>query len=211
MFPGQVNQMLTFSIPSNVLFNGDAAASMTASHAVPSGGSYIKVDVHGGTNNSGTINIAGTVNSTPTNENLVYNGARWRISVNKYDAGTLTITSSGLADETLKPQVLVSTVDAAGNPNNWNTTKVVPARFREVKRFGINYLATIKQGGMITPWIHEVYMAGYPTWLKEGMEFSVRKLRGNYKIDGQIIPHQQSGTDLVDFIHFFCVKINDGA
>jgi hypothetical protein len=211
MFPGSVNQMLTFGIWDNVVYSGDAAATMTAVHVVPTGGAYVKVDVHGGTANSGTVNVAGNVSGAATNEDLVYNGARWKISVNRFDAGSLVITSSGLANETVKPTVVVTSVDSAGNPVQWTTTKVVPARFREVKRFGINYLATVKQGGMITPWIHEVYLAGYPTWLKEGMEFSVRKLRANYRIDGQIVPHQQQGTDLVDFVHFFCVKVNDGA
>jgi hypothetical protein len=209
MLNGPLTQRVRIRTKASTIFCGPAATTMVPTHAIPTGGGYLKIDVSGGTNNNGTVTITGAVGGTSTVETSTFMAARWNITTNSWDAGTPTITSSGLADEATKPTVVVDVCDAAGNKIEWEITKTYPARMRTVKGFGLSYMAQVKQQGLISPWMYEVFLPGNPVGVYEGQEFTVDNISGVFIIFGQIQQHQQIGTNAVDYVTFFATKRSD--
>jgi hypothetical protein len=209
MLNGPLTQRVRIRTKASTIFSGVAATSMVATHVVPTGGGYLKIDVSGGTNNNGTVTITGAVGGTSTVETSTFTAARWNITTNSWDAGTPTIASANLSNETVPPTVVIDVCDAAGNPIEWETEKTYPARMRTVKGFGLSYMAQVKQQGLISPWMYEVFLPGNPVGIYEGQEFTVDKVAGVFIIFGQIQQHQQIGTNIVDYTTFFATKRSD--
>lgn len=209
MINGPLTQRLKIKTRSSTIFSGVASATMTATHAIPTGGGYLKIDVSGGTANNGTVTITGAVGGTSTVETSTFTAARWNITTNSWDAGTPTIASANLSNETAVPTVVINVCDAAGNPIEWEVTKTYPARMRTVKGFGLSYMAQVKQQGLIANWMYEVFLPGDPVGIYEGQEFTVDKVSGTFIIFGQIQEHQQQSTNMVDYVTFFATKRSD--
>jgi len=209
MLPGPLTQRVTFETRVSTIFSGKAAATMTASHSIPSGGAYLRVDVGSGTYNNGTVRISGDVGGVSTSEDVVFSSARWKITTNKWDAGTVTITSTGLADETVVPDVLIEACDAAGNRIEWEVDKSFPCRIRYVRAQGLALLLQVKQAGITVPGMWEIFVRGSPNVIKEGVEFTISRMKGTFIIFAQVQEHMQNGTNVVDYVRFYAIKRSD--
>lgn len=209
MLTGQITNRITVVNKDSVIVDQDASATFTSLHDIPEGGAYLKITVGGGINNTGTITIVGDVDGVETTENVTFTAARWKITTNKWDAGSVVITSTGLADETTPPTVLINTSDAAGNLVEWESSKSFPARVRYVKAQGLALLLQIKQGGIYTPGMWEIFVRGSPDEIDEGTEFSISKMKGKFVVYGQVQEHMQLNTNMVDFVRFYAVKRSD--
>jgi len=181
------------STKTNIIFNGVAANTLAGFLQPPTDGSYMKVTVSGGTNNTGTV----TFNTTT--ETLTFTAADWQISSNKYT--TLSaITTSGLANETVKPTVKIEAVDMAGSPINWSSSASYPCQFFIIKN---SQFARAQLGaqGLKAPSYYRVRIA-YEVEIYIGQEFTIDGQLQTYIIWEEPIRHMQLGTDLVDYIEF---------
>lgn len=94
-----------------------AAASMTVTYSIPSGGSYVEVLVSGGTTGSGTVVVSGTNTSGATkSETLTFTANGVQVTTTKF-ATITSLTTTGLADETTVATVSLKSVSADGTPN----------------------------------------------------------------------------------------------
>ena len=209
MLTGGMTNKINVVTKNSTIVDQTATATLTSLHAIPTGGAYLKINVSGGTSNSGNVIIVGNVNGVETTEIVNFTSARWKITSNKWDAGSVVITSTGLADETTPPTVLINTSDAAGNLVEWESSKSFPARVRYVKAQGLALLLQIKQGGIYTPGMWEVFVRGSPDEIDEGTEFTISKMKGKFIVYGQVQEHMQLNTNMVDFVRFYAVKRSD--
>jgi hypothetical protein len=193
----------------STIVNQTATATLTSLHDIPTGGAYLKINVGGGTFNNGTITVNGNVDGISVFENVVFTGARWKITSNKWDAGAVVVTTTGFIDETVVPTIVINTSDAAGNLVEWEDSKSFPARVRYVRAQGLAFLLQVKQGGIATPGMWEVFVNGSPDEIDEGTEFTISRMKGKYVVYGQVQEHMQLRTNMVDFIRFFAVKRSD--
>jgi hypothetical protein len=116
------DQALRLVTQSNIVAQGVAAASMTVLKSVLPWACKVKGTITGGSQNTGTITITGTVGGTPgTTETLTFTQAQWVLG-NKLFTTISAITTSGLADESTKPTVKVEACDSSGNPKYWTNT-----------------------------------------------------------------------------------------
>ena len=115
-------QALRLVSQSNILAQGIAAASMTILKATPPWAVKVKGTISGGTSNTGTITITGTVAGVAgVTEVLTFTAAQWRLGSKLFTAFS-SIVTSGLADEVIKPTVTVEACDSVGNPKLWTDT-----------------------------------------------------------------------------------------
>jgi hypothetical protein len=112
-------QALRLVSQSNIIAQGLAAASMAILKATPPWACKVKGTISGGAANTGTITITGTVAGVAgVTEVLTYSQAQWILG-NKMFSAFSAITTSGLADETVKPTLKIEAVDSVGNPKFW--------------------------------------------------------------------------------------------
>lgn len=115
-------QALRLVSQSNILAQGIAAASMTILKAAPPWAVKVKGTISGGTANTGTITITGTVAGVAgVTEVLTFTAAQWRLGSKLFSAFS-SIVTSGLADEAVKPTVVIEACDSVGNPRSWTDT-----------------------------------------------------------------------------------------
>ena len=209
MLTGGMTNKINVVTKDSEIVNQTAAATLTSLHAVPMGGAYLKITVSGGTNNSGNVIVVGDVAGVETTETINFTAPRWKISTNKWDAGTVVITTTGFIDETVVPTIVINTSDAAGNLVEWEYSKSFPARVRYVKAQGLAFLLQVKQGGITTPGMWEIFVHGSPDEIDEGVEFTISRMKGKYIVYGQVQEHMQLRTNMVDFVRFFAVKRSD--
>lgn len=185
---------INLATKTNILFTGVAAATLTGVSTPPTGGSYLKVAISGGTSNTGTVTINGT-------EVLTFAKADWKMTSGKYTTA-LTITTSGLADETTKPTITITAVDLAGSPINWSTTTSIPGEFTIIKpsRYA---MAMLQAQGLKAPSFYKVKLdVIVDTVITIGQTFTVDGLTSTYVVWGEPTYHFQQGTDLIDSIEF---------
>ena len=109
---------------SPVIVNAVAANTMTVTNNGPTVAFYLKVSVSGGTTGDGTVTITGIRQgaTTAATETLTFQTNNTQRSLYQYRASssgspTVTaITTSGLANELVKPTIKVDACDSAGNP-----------------------------------------------------------------------------------------------
>lgn len=112
-------QALRLVSQSNILAQGVAASSMTILKATPPWACKVRGTISGGTSNTGTITITGTVAGVAgVTEVLTFAQAQWILGSKLFTAFS-SIVTSGLADEATKPTVKVEAVDSVGNPKYW--------------------------------------------------------------------------------------------
>lgn len=209
MLTGGMTNKINVVTKDSTVVNQTATATLTSLHDVPTGGAYLKINVSSGTSNSGNVIIVGNVGGVETTETINFTSARWKITSNKWDAGTVTITTTGFIDETVVPTIEINTSDMAGNVVEWEDSKSFPARVRYVKAQGLAFLLQVKQGGIYTPGMWEIFVSGSPDEIDEGTEFTISRMKGKYIVYGQVQEHMQLRTNMVDFIRFFAVKRSD--
>jgi hypothetical protein len=112
-------QALRLVSQSNILAQGPALASMAILKAAPPWACKVRGTISGGTSNTGTITITGTVaGQAGVSETLTFSQAQWILG-NKQFTALSSIVTSGLADEAVKPTVKLEAVDSVGNPRYW--------------------------------------------------------------------------------------------
>jgi len=209
MLVGGLTQKITVNTKDSKIVNQTATSTLTSLHDVPEDGANLRIDVGGGTDNSGVVIVNGNVDGVPTVENVSFTAARWKITSNMWDAGALSITTTGFVDESVVPTIEITTCDAAGNPVEWTVEKTLPARIRYVRAQGLALLLQVKQAGISTPGMWEVLVGGNPDEIDEGVEFTIGKMKGVYVVYGQVQEHMQLNTNMVDFVRFYAVKRSD--
>ena len=113
-------QALRLITQSNIIASGIASASMTVLKSSFPWAAKIKGTISGGTANTGTITITGTVGGVAgVSEILTFTQAMWCLG-NKLFTAISGITTSGLADEATKPTILIEACDGSGNPKYWS-------------------------------------------------------------------------------------------
>ncbi len=96
-----------------VLDAAEAAVSMTPDRGPARRGRF-DVSVQGGTANTGTVTLTGTLDGSPQVEVLTFTGSSVKRCAELFDGLTL-VETSGLADETAKPTLSVKAVDEDGS------------------------------------------------------------------------------------------------
>jgi hypothetical protein len=97
-----------------VLDATEAAASLTVSRQ-PSRAALLDVSVSGGTSNTGTVTVTGTVEGVAgVSEVLTFDGVGTSRRGAKLFSAISAISTSGLADETTKPTVSISAIGRDG-------------------------------------------------------------------------------------------------
>lgn len=115
-------QALRLVSQSNIIAQGVAASTMTILKAAPPWAVKVKGTISGGTANTGTITITGTVAGVAgVTEVLTFTAAQWRLGSKLFTAFS-SIATSGLADEATKPTVVLEACDSVGNPKSWDDT-----------------------------------------------------------------------------------------
>ena len=113
-------QALRLITQSNIVASGIASASMIILKASLPWACKIKGTISGGTANTGTITITGTVGGVAgVTETLTYTQAMWVLG-NKLFTAISGIATSGLADEATKPTIIIEACDGSGNPKYWS-------------------------------------------------------------------------------------------
>jgi len=115
---GLASRWFTFSRRTAYLMSPTtASASMSATYAIPGGGSYIEVTIASGTTGSGTVTISGTdTSSVSANQTLTFTGNGTQVTTTKF-ATISGITTTDLADETSIATVALQSVSADGTAN----------------------------------------------------------------------------------------------
>lgn len=108
-----------------------AAASMSPDRQ-PVRGSIVEVEVSGGTDNTGTVTINGTVGGSPDTEVLTFSGPGALAGVKYFEAlDDPALTTTGLAGESTVPTVQARAVGSDGSRHHQQVEIVSgwPARF----------------------------------------------------------------------------------
>ena len=127
-------QALRLVSQSNIIAQGPALASMAILKATPPWACKVKGTVAGGTSNTGTITITGTVAGVAgVTEVLTFTQPMWVLGSKLFTAFS-SIVTSGLADEATKPTVKIDAVDSVGNPKVWTDTdtEYYPCQFKPI-------------------------------------------------------------------------------
>ena len=197
------HHLITFINDENTLFTGTAASTLVLTHAPPTSGAYLKIDVSGGTNNSGTVSLSGTYGGENVSETVTFTAARWKISTNQY-ATLSNPTTTGLADEATKPTVTITACTVAGVPISWTGTTSYYGVF---KRVGIgSYTAQLVAAGVEAPSIFKVRIYDDIT-VTQKTRFVVEGQTGTFEVWGAPDYHFQLGTDLINYVEFVAVQI----
>jgi hypothetical protein len=107
-----------------VLDSTTAAASLAASRAIVAPGN-IEVRVKGGTSNTGTVTVHGTVNGAPDSETLTFTKADVLVTSKRFSAlDPVAFTTTGLADEATPPTVEAMLVGSDGSRIHTRSTLV---------------------------------------------------------------------------------------
>ena len=76
MLVGGLTQKITVNTKDSKIVNQTATSTLTSLHDVPEDGANLRIDVGGGTDNSGVVIVNGNVDSVPTVENVSFTAAR---------------------------------------------------------------------------------------------------------------------------------------
>lgn len=129
------NRIFSFARQTEYILNATTAAStMTTTRSIPDGGSFVEVQVDGGTTGSGTVSVVGTdTDGDSATATLTFSANATRVTTTKFSSIS-SITTSGLADEATVAKVSARSVSADGTPNlvkyNVATDRFVAFTFR---------------------------------------------------------------------------------
>jgi hypothetical protein len=108
-----------------------AKTTVAASHTPaiqPSRQTFAKVEITGGTANTGTVTLAGSVGGAASTEAFTFTSAGAKIGKKQF-TGFSGVTTSGFIDEATKPSIQVQMVDSGGSPHHGEDTLIanIPA------------------------------------------------------------------------------------
>jgi len=191
-----------FTAEDNVIANQAAAATLSLLHQPPSGGSHLKITISGGTANTGTVTVTGTLSGVAKTDTLTWTAARYKITTNQYDTIS-SITTSGLADEATKPTIKVESSDVTGVPKYWTSTSV---QYGTLIRYLVRNDAEINliNAGQTVKDIFKCKIDGDPS-LYMNQEFTIDSQNDVYVISTFPKRHFQLSTDYVDYVQFYAV------
>jgi hypothetical protein len=193
----------TFSKKANTVFSGTAAVSQSTTHQPPSGGSYLKVEISGGTSNNGTVTITGSLLGVSKSETLTFSAARWYITANQYDAiATNGITTSGLADEATKPTILIEACDTGGTAKTWTTNYIYYGIFNIPKSVSQSIMMNSIASGNVAPVI-ATCSVDQDADIGLGDLFTITGQNGTWQVYSEPTRKFELGTDLVSSIAFY--------
>ncbi len=199
---GPSTHTFIFSSESNIIANQAATTTLTLLHVPPTGGSYLKVTVSGGTNNSGTVTITGTLSGVAKTDTLTWTAARWQISANQYDVIT-SITTANLANEATKPTVLVESCYQDGTKKTWSSTNTYYGRFKNTAiGSGMSAMLQAISAGQKAVSLFSCTI-DTDADINLGDIFTVNFQNDSYQVWSEPVRKFQVGTDLVDSISFF--------
>lgn len=125
-----------------------AAASMDYDRA-PAKAAFVVVSVSGGTDNTGTVTVHGTVSGAPDSETLTFTGAGFKQTTKLFDSldASPTLTTTGLAGEATVPTVSAKAVGSNGHPHHAALLLVSgwPARFDKARGAWPNPVAGVAE------------------------------------------------------------------
>ena len=132
MVPGLKSVVYKVSYTPWTLFASAALSTLSPLSAAPTVDFKVKVTLAGGTSNSGTVTINGSLDGVSKTETLTFTAAGIKQCTLTLDTVT-SITTTGLADEAVKPTVTVTCYDTSGAAINHETLTSIKAGWR-VKR-----------------------------------------------------------------------------
>lgn len=101
---------------SNILLAAKTVTATVTGYTQPSRASSIKIIIDSGTTGSGTVTITGTVSGVAnTEEELVFTANGIKNTVKQFTAIS-SITTTGLADETVKATIELKAITPTGQP-----------------------------------------------------------------------------------------------
>lgn len=178
---------LTLKRRTAFVLDAAAAQATMSPDRQPPVASVVQVRVQGGTANTGTVTVNGTVGGSPDSEVLTFTGAARKRTVKLFTALT-DFDTAGLADEAAPPTVSARAVGADGSrhhavydvatglvghlergtTNRWITSKAGSSE-KERTWFGIDYSSafTIREGDVLVDddsgeeWL----VVSHPDWL----------------------------------------------
>ena len=109
------NRLMTFKRQTAYVVDSIAASATVAVDRQPSSASLIEVNISGGTDNTGTVTIAGVVGGSADSQVLTFTEAKIKNTSKQFSSIT-SITTTGLADEGTIPTVVVRAIGIDGSP-----------------------------------------------------------------------------------------------
>jgi len=109
------------------IFAGKAAATLTPLNT-PAQDFRPSVSVSGGSTNTGTVTISGTLDGAAKSEVLTFTGSGSKDCTILLDTLS-SITTSGLADEVTKPDILITAMDFQSTPILSESQTAIQVRF----------------------------------------------------------------------------------
>lgn len=111
---------MTVKRPTAFVLAARVAAASMDPDAQPGLSSVIQVAVQGGTDNTGTVTVTGTVDGAPDSEVLTIAGALTYLTTKRFSTIDTPggFTSTGLTDEATVPTISAKAVGASGDPHN---------------------------------------------------------------------------------------------
>lgn len=199
------NQILLIT-DDDIIYNGLASTSLTIAHQPPTEGSYLKIDVSGGTSNTGTVVITGEYNGGSVEETVTFTAARWKITTNQFDTIT-TIVTSGLADEVTPPTLLIQSCNISGAPVSWRSVTAYYGIFQPQKS-GIYQQISLMSAGLEAVTLYRVRF-DTETDVSPKQRFCVIGYTGTFEVSSYPTQHIQLGTDFIDYTEFTAVKVSN--
>lgn len=195
---------LVVKTPTAIIASAVAAASISILRQ-PLKASYIKVTLAGGTSNSGTVTLTGTLAGVAKSEVLQFTAARSKISTLEYDFLS-PIATTGLADEATKPTIIVEAVDASGNPI-WTATTSTYYVCRLHRVESQSQMIALAAAGQIAPALYKVEIEGEVQGLELNQEvtISAESSIGTFKINSTPSYRYYLGTDLISKTEFYAI------
>jgi len=185
-------RMILF-VPSNIIFYGVSTPTLSIAHQPPAEGAFLRVEVSGGTANTGNI----VINTTET---LTFAGSDWQLTATDYTTIT-SITTTGLADEATKPTISITSVDIAGNPVSWDTTYEYDVQFMHIP-LQSSMVTKLSSEGLSSKTIVKV-IVDWDIDIQTGQKFMIEHQSGMYIVWSEPKKKFQLGTDLVQATEFY--------
>jgi uncharacterized membrane protein len=114
------NRMMTFKRQTAYVIDSVTATATLTIDRQPVSASLIEIEISGGTTNSGTVSVTGTVydGALPSikTEAITFTGARIKNTTEQFSSLS-SITTTGLADEATVPTIAVRAIGVDGNPS----------------------------------------------------------------------------------------------
>jgi len=115
------DRLVTVSRQTKFSLDATAALATMSADRQPASASRLEVRVWGGTANTGTVTVSGTVDGASDSEALTFTEAGYKTTQKQFSAIEASgIVTTGLADETTVPSIQITTVGRDGSAISMN-------------------------------------------------------------------------------------------